>query len=221
MEIKEALWWVHNTAADMAERGLMFHQFNHPESDKRNLISEKAYIDVATYLYSVIWKINADIVRMAIMEIGKTYSKGNLYGAMELDRDIKKLVENKVGRKLEVAGTDDTVKNIINWLFLMASDKYRKHMNGDTYAFAECLVREEALHRLVLHVWKMEKRENEDGPVVESFVDTRMSIEETVKEIAEKEIPLECAREAYIKHYIKRYEKRVNRKRYENRQKSI
>ena len=203
MEIKEALWWVNNTAADMAERGLMFHQFNRPDSNKRNLISERAYIETATFLYSEIWKINMDIVRMAIMEIGKTYSKGNLYGAKELDRDIKKLVENKVGRKLEVAGTDDTVKNIISWLFLIAADKYRKHINGDMYAFAEYHVREEALHRLVLHVWKME-RENEDGPVVESFVDTRMSIKETVKEIAEKEIPLECAREAYIKHYIKR-----------------
>lgn len=208
METKEALWWVHNTAADMAEKGLMFHQFNHSDKDSLNLRREKISIDIAVYLYSAIWNIDSDIVRIAIMEISKTYSKGNLYGAKELDRDIKKLVENKTGREIEVVGTDKTVKDVINHLFLLAAEKYQKSIKREKYASSEYITLKDAIYNIVFHVWRIEEKESIDGPILASYVNMHMIIEATVKEIAEKVIVTESVKDMYERHCREIYKKR-------------
>lgn len=214
MEKNKALWWIHTTATTMAEKGLTFHQFDKRTwvSGKRDLIMEKMYIDTAVYLYSVILKINADIVRMAIMEIGRTYSKGNLYGIKELDEDIRKSIENKTGRKMKVTGTDETVRDVINHLFLLAADKHRKCMEGDGYVFPEYLAVKDAVYLIVFHVWNMESNEESiKEQLLASYIDMNIVIENTVKEIADKEISAESIRNVYIKHYMEcadeRYEK--------------
>lgn len=204
MEIKKALWWIQNTAASNAEDGLLCHQFNHSNEDSLDLRRERILIDIAVYLYSVIWNVNTDIIRMAIMEISKTYSKGNLYGIKELDRDIKKLVENKIGREIEITGTDETVEDVINHLFLWAAEKYRENMGGEKYASAEYITLKDAVYVIVFHLWKKEPEQSAiDEPILASFVDVNMTVEATVKEIAEMKTDAEDIREVYEKHYKK------------------
>lgn len=191
LKSKEMTKLVIDSATASAEKGLNRNTF--AQLSIANNDETKLHIDIASTIYSMLWEVDKETIVSAIMKISKTYSKGNFYTTKELQTDIIQHTEKILGHKINPIQSEYKVKEIINYLFEIATDIYREHINHKEHAFAKYFAIEESIYSVVFHVWN-------SG----SFADTHASIRETVKDFTKQEINCDNKQFPYLEHYIEK-----------------